>query len=51
MTLIVDKDIKKIIITRTGATSAEEKTYHAQSDVNIAFIKYEEIKTEEQNEN
>lgn len=45
MTVIVDKDIKKMVINRSGS-GTEEKTFHVQQDSDIVLIGIKEIKKE-----
>lgn len=50
MTLIVDKDIKKIVINR-NVSGTDEKIFHIQQDADLILIGIEEIKQEEEDEN
>lgn len=43
MTIIVDPDVKKIIIHRSGAAEGIEKEFHVQADSDIVLIGIEEI--------
>lgn len=47
MTLIVNKDIKKIEIIIDNAASDQELTFHLGQDADLAILNIEEIKTEE----
>ena len=47
MTVIADKDTKKIVINRS-VPGAKEKTFHVQLDADLILIGIEEIKQEEE---
>lgn len=47
MTVIVDKDIKKIVLNRSSGS--EEKIFHVEQDTDLILIGIEEIKYEEEN--
>lgn len=44
MTIIVNKDIHKVIINRPVSGSGDEKVFHVQQDSDIILLGIEEIK-------
>lgn len=50
MTIIVDKDLKTIVLNREGISSGEDKVFHIEQNADLVLIGIEEVIYKEEEE-